>query len=184
MEINLTKLNQTSLSFDQYIILQSIYSRDRISFNQLKTYYQDNMPEILADLVKEKYIFESDNEYFAMAKTSDIFNETDIDFNEFWTIYPRLVPGRYGGKRPLRTLGNQSKMFKDCKNKYLSKVKKLSLHNRIIKIVKLEIASKKRNDELRYMPSIEVYINQQNWEKYEYLLEEDNKEEDDMNDMI
>ena len=92
---------------------------------------------------------------------------------ELFLAFPMKVDSRTGGSRPLRASNLDAKSNELPKKKYLSIIKnKPELHKHIIKVLEAEVEMRRNSSTLQFMNALEVWINQKNWEKYEYLLKE------------
>jgi hypothetical protein len=136
--------------------------------------------EYIDYLVENDYIMNQNGEFILKPKGFDLFHTTDSIWYEFMSIFPHKVPSGTGGFRPLRALDPDAKSNQKAKKKYLSIVKNnLKLHEHIMKVLSLEISYRKNHNQMMFMHNLETWLNQRDWEKFEYLLEEENY--DDVN---
>ncbi len=129
----------------------------------------ENIPEIFLDF-KEKFLslqafgyvkILNDGVEIRQAGKEFLGHSEEIDFDEFWNAFPVSTPSG----RPLRAAnkewnGTLTRDYTVCKKKYLSKVKKIHVHNVIVKTVKGRVAS----GNYEYMNNMETYINQEKWQ--------------------
>jgi len=125
-------------------------------------------------LQKEGYLLKQENNLVPTKKAKDIFEDKgEAMWYELVSIFPHKVPNGTGGYRPLRALDPDAKSNEKAKKKYLKIVKNnLSLHNHIIKVLSEEIKYRKSTTQFLFMHNLETWINQRDWEKFEFLLEE------------
>ena len=98
------------------------------------------------------------------------FNNIEL-FEKFYNTFPHTVPVDHGDPRPLRASSINTNTAKVFKTKWSRKVRSnLELQAKIIKILEAEIQWREENDTLKYMNNIDTWLNNYNWEKYEYLL--------------
>lgn len=157
--IDLDKLKKSSLFIEEYICLQLIF--------------EGHNPESFDWVGKDTIKALSDNlwikhtegeEYQLRQKGRDLFDKPNnsINFDEIWEIFP--ITTRTG--RTLRAAnkefsGKPTKDYITCRTKYLSKVKNIEIHNKIVSIIKGRIAA----NDYEYINGLEVYINKNGWEK-------------------
>tara|TARA_R110001592_G_scaffold129419_2_gene341913 strand:- start:1364 stop:1900 length:537 start_codon:yes stop_codon:yes gene_type:complete len=100
-------------------------------------------------------------------------NNFDAMFNELISIYPNRVQTS-STTRVLCAADPKAKTNLKAYKKYKLVVgKKLHVHNRIIKLLKVQL--KLQEDNLGYMQNLETWINNHTWEKYENLNENDGR---------
>lgn len=177
VKINTDVLRTCKLSLDEYFYLY-------LKYNKIPVYdYTDLIFPItgnLTTLLEYKNLIKFDLEqkdYFLTNKALVIFEEKSIDkkFEEFWSIYPIKVPNGKGSYRAIKTKDIESKQALDCKKKYISLIKKPGEHEKIIK--GLNIYLKSLRPTLQFCVGVEVFLNQQMWEKYLELDDVDILEE-------
>ena len=95
------------------------------------------------------------------------------------------ILSRSGGTRPLRPVTLEAESSKRIKKKYLTIVASdPTLHKRIISILNAEIEMRKNSNSLPYMHAMDVWLNQRDWEKYEYLLNDNEDVENEKTERI
>ena len=98
----------------------------------------------------------------------------DSMFEELISIYPSKVHSS-NGVRVLHAVDPKAKSNLKAKNRYKRVVgNKLHVHNRIIKLLKVQL--KMQEDNLGYMQNLETWINNHTWEKYENLNENEGRD--------
>ena len=162
MEINLKSFLDSKLTIVEFFILALINEGE-----QLDKYIE---PDKLVDsltlnsLVSNLWIKKTEDGWRLRSKAKKYFEQhnPDVNFDEFWDIFPITTPSG-------RILRASSKVWRNaptrdyevCKKKYLSKVKDVESHNKIISIIKARIESK----DYEYMNNMETYINQSKWQQ-------------------
>ena len=82
-------------------------------------------------------------------------------FEELKNTYPKSIKGPNGAKRVLHTdMARCRKLYKDT-------VKiDVSLHNLILKCIKLYIKDKKEGNSVEFIQALPAFLHQRNWEGY------------------
>jgi len=157
------------LSPDEYVFLYCHYHKIKLPQIRLS----------LVDLENRGLIKILERDEIALRDSAlAMFEHKDEDklWIEFFTTFPMKVPGRNGVNRPLRPANLDAKSALPTKKKYLAMIKNNpELHKSIIKILNAEIAMRKQAGELQYMHNIDTWLNQRDYEKYSYLIEEKNE---------
>lgn len=172
IEIDITLLNILGISAEEYIFLYSLYYKKDLDYN-----YPLN---IVSNLETLGYIKQLEGSEIALRQeTLDLFEgreDKESLFNEFFLSFPLKVPIENGGTRPLRPKSLDAVSVKEIKAKYLRVIgNNTKLHSHILLVLEAEINMRKKSNSLAYMAGIVPYINQRQWEKFEYLLDEDVK---------
>jgi len=102
-------------------------------------------------------------------------NKTAYSFESFWADYPIKVPASNGNYRVIKSKDLNSKQAKECQTKF----------NRLIKVpgedkkikVGLDNYLKTLRPTLQYCVGVEVFLNQQLYQRYCDLEEEPQKQE-------
>jgi hypothetical protein len=101
------------------------------------------------------------------------------DESLFWEIfgtYPIKVSNGSGGTRALRPTTHKSALTKKMKKKYEKKVKTKAVHEHIMRCLQAELWMRRKSNTLQFMQQLDVYLNQESWYNYEYLLEMSNEQ--------
>ena len=133
---------------------------------------------------KEFIKITGDKEYELRQKAIDIFEVSSPEqkWLEFLGKFPMKVPNSSGGTRALKIANPESKGNEKIKKKYINLIKNNpNLHKTIIEVLEAEIKMRRDSGQLQYMNAMEAWLNQANYDKYAYLLEEQvsNHEEED-----
>jgi len=120
-----------------------------------------------------KIIGDKDFELRQKAKELFEISSPDRKWLEFLGTFPLKVPAQGGGTRALKIASPDSKANIKIKSKYLSIIKnKPGEHERIISVLKAEMKMRVNSANMQYMNAMEAWLNQANYDKYMYLLEE------------
>lgn len=106
-------------------------------------------------------------------KSYELFhnNASEISWLKFFNTFPIKVSNERGGTRPLRPTSLDAKMSMDSKKKYLLYVgTNTILADKIQKILEAEMEMRRTSGTFPFMNNMLTWLNQRNWEKYEYLL--------------
>lgn len=164
LRINTDVLKYAGLTIDEYFLLYLYYNK-----LNLKDYSSIviSTGSLLLSLESKGFVkFADDCGDYILTKKSLILFESSVGnkFEEFWSIYPIKVPNGKGGYRAIKTKDIDSKQALECKKKYINLIKKPGEHEKIIK--GLNIYLKSLRPTLQYCVGVEVFLNQQLWEKY------------------
>jgi hypothetical protein len=170
IDIDLELLKTTGLSPDEYVALYLVFRKGY-------TYLQETRLEVnWAQLQDDGYIVDwTDSDLEVTDKYRDLFsNNFEAMFAELISVYPNRVHINTS-VRVLCAADPKAKTNDKAKLRYKNVVgKKLHLHNKIIKALKVQL--KVQEDNLGYMQNLETWINNHTWEKYENLDENDTGE--------
>ena len=170
IDIDLELLKTTGLSPNEYVALYLVFRKGY-------TYLQETRLEInWAQLQDDGYIVDwTDSDLEVTDKYRDLFsNNFEAMFAELISVYPNRVTIKTS-IRILCAADPKAKTNAKAKLRYKNVVgKKLHLHNKIIKALKVQL--KVQEDSLGYMQNLETWINNHTWEKYENLDENDTGE--------
>ena len=158
IELDLDKLQESGLFVEEYVVLQLIHSG--LNPDSFKV----SSKEIIPILEQNLRIKSVENGWELTSKALSLFQNknTDINFDEFWDAFPVTTPdGRI--LRSANKIWNNSNTrdYTVCKKKYLSKVKSLEIHNKIVSIIKARVLS----GDYKYINNLETYINQELWQR-------------------
>lgn len=175
--IDFSCLKNKGLTPDWYLLLHWKYHNNYELQEEMKMLYLDDDPNVLMHLEKNGFIkITGNNEFELRQKGKDLFlvDDETMAWLEFLGKFPMKVPARGSGTRALKVANPDSKANVKLKKKYLSIIKgKPELHKRIINVLEAEVKMRKDSGQLQYMNAMEAWLNQANYDKYEYLLEEE-----------
>jgi len=102
-------------------------------------------------------------------KAKELFVNPVNNFYRFVGTFPIKTPrGRYLSPKSLEGVAISA-----IKKKWIALFKEnKAKEDKVIEVLEAEIAWRKKGGELEYMNAIEAWLNQANYEKYEYLLED------------
>ncbi len=167
IEIDLELLKTTDLTPNEFIGLYLVFRKGY-------TYLEELNLNIDWKKLEEKGYVEIENlgTQSITEKFKSLFsNNFDLMFSELISIYPSKV-STSTGVRILHAVDPNVKSNLKAKNRYKRIVgNKLHVHNRIIKLLKVQL--KIQQDNLAYLQNLETWINNHTWEKYENLNEND-----------
>lgn len=176
--ISFSSLQDNDLCANQYIVLFCKYHSNTILPETVINTMDESKWMDLQERGFIKLLPEGD--YALRQKAVDIFECSTPNTNwlEFLGKFPLKVPARNGGTRALKVANPDSKGNDRIKKKYLSLIKNNpELHKRIVDVLEAELEMRRQSSSLQYMHNMETWLNQADYDKYSYLLEE-NKSED------
>lgn len=175
--INLKKLNEdTNLSLKQYLDLQYLYIKDNVlksDNNFIEAHGGEIDYKTISHLEDEKYIKyvveNNESKIYIREKTRILFEGSKDLFYTWLLGFPIKTPsGRYLSPKGENTVAGK-KLRKKWKKLFGSDT---LIQQRVIDILAVELKWRKDNGKIEYMHNAETWLNQGDWEKYEYLLEE------------
>ena len=164
INIDLEVLIKEDLTPDHYVFLWGLYHN--YNLNDVE-FYPNHVP------LEEKGFIKLGEDWMLRTRGKLLFEPRGLDakFIEFYHSYPYKVSNGKGGIRALRDNSTDTKAALDCKKKYLAVLeKKPNLHEVILKAMGVYV-----KNESPYLQRIEVFLNQQSWNKY-IGVEEDNED--------
>ena len=171
VEINTNILKDLGISGDDFLYLYLLHasSHELISELSLKPNLEALQTKGLIKLGEEP------QDHVVRQAFLDSFQDSfDRMWSELLSHFPLKVHGR-DGVRILRARDANAKANDKAKRKYRSIVgsNKL-LHNKIIKLLQVEMSLRKENNTLGYMRMLQTWINGHTWEQYEDISNEPN----------
>jgi len=163
LSINLDEVRNMNLSLNAYLALITLkhggvlYIIRQADLIELKA--KEWLTEIGDALVNSK-LSEKAEKYFG-----------DDLFAEFYKAFPHLVLNEFFDYRPLRNKEIDTLGAKTTRRRWnrITKGNK-ELQREIINILKEEVKWRESTGKLRFMHNIDTWLNQSDWEKYKYLL--------------
>lgn len=103
-------------------------------------------------------------------------------FDQMWSDllshFPLKVYSK-GSVRVLRAKDANAKANLKAKTKYRSVVgNNKATHDRIVRLLKVELDIRRKSDSLAYMQQLQTWVNGYTWEKYEDMTEDDPEQQD------
>lgn len=168
--MNLDCLMENNLNISEYLYLKNLTLSDQ---DKIQDIYKI-IHEIDEDKLQDKGFIKITEEGIVLRqKTIDLFNPPEL-FYKFLSTFPIKTPsGRY--LSPAGTTGiavtNLKKKWKNTfKNKH-------NLEQKAIIVLEAELKWRRQSNNLEYIHNAETWLNQADFEKYEYLVEDNNKQE-------
>jgi hypothetical protein len=179
--IPLSRLKASKLTPDQYVLLSMMYHRMFVEIAEI--FSKKKALATRNELVGSPYILSDETVKFTetilsknhVEKLLGIRSDA-INFWEFYNCYPIKVESRL-----LRASGPNSQMARKHEKKYLARVKTTKQHLEAIKAVEAYVAKKKRVGELKYLPAMEVVLNNSLWEEWLVFIQPEGNEEQEWN---
>ena len=169
LEIDLKKISELSLTLDEGVFLNVLTHYKKEEFLPLMSQFID-MLEIENSLQEKGFIKKTHDDYILLSKTINNFIQPEnFNFDDIFNLYPTSCPNG----RILRTLSVDTRNYKVCKKKYLSKVKNADKHNKIVATLTAYFENAPK-DQMNYLNNLETFINQEGWEKMETFVAQNN----------
>lgn len=188
--LDLEELSQFNITITDYVVLYLIYCKEYDKILHLVGYSNSLNNLLEAKMIVQydyQYAKDSNNEkYVSGIKVvpnrkfmNKLFKDqtSSIDFKELYLKYPEEVIGADNLKRPLRSSEINSFDFLSRKKEYLAVVKTTELHDKVVKALDAQLAlMRKSRDGLAYLPKMENWIKNCEWEKYfQYIGKQNDK---------
>lgn len=155
------------LPLEDFIILNIYNSDNSLILDTLrKRFHPKHLTAVLKVMESKDYIKILQDSVVIREKALRLFsNEDEINFDEFWDVYPAKTPnGRLLRASNKTLIGKPTRDYTVCKKKYLSAVKTLAEHNQIVRIRIAKNRYQLLNDK-NFENNLETYINQRKWEQ-------------------
>lgn len=165
--IDTDEIKEYGLTPNEYVLLHEIHlSKYIISYDEF------TFESLIAKGYLDKTTFRATEKALQlfMPKFNDHWEEL---FIEFWNTYPHIVSNRV-----LRTEKSNTKLAIECRKKF-----KKSCYNKIenakilIEALKNQIKLLQNSTSFNYFQGIEVWLNQNTWEKYVTIKTEEERTE-------
>jgi hypothetical protein len=188
IQLETENLVKEKITPNDYIILKLLFDKNYDILKQLFDISSFNSYLIgLEDRGYLKLLTEENVEWNILStqialrqKTTDLFIVKQTGFYKFWSIYPIKA-----GSRVLKTGSVDSKEAIVCKQKWDRITHKNPLlEDQIIKGLEIELQIRKRSNSLEYMQLVTTWLNQQTWEKYVHLIEEEVQESNERTESL
>lgn len=165
ISMNIQKILESNITISEYFYLRNLYVKE-----------DDKIPELfkLIDTINEDslqdrgFIKITEDEIILRQKGIDLFESKSL-FYTFLSTFPIKTPsGRY-----LSPAGIEGVIATKLKKKWDSTFKnKTNLEEKAIKVLEAEVEWRKKSGNMEFIHNAETWLNQGDYEKYEYLLED------------
>jgi len=186
--IDLKEFERSELQLEVYVLLYYLHLKDKRAVNSLKSIDSFDYSGSLLYLKNNGYVVEQeDGDVIVREKGEKVFeNNSDIDFDRFYTAYPYRVPspnnpaGRLLRSSNKEFNGRLTNEYKTARKKYLARVKTKKEDDLIYSILSAKLQKCSKND-LMYMKQIINYIEQEEWQKDYIHLDSNSSFEEKIN---
>jgi hypothetical protein len=166
LTINIDVLNENNLSVSEYIYLKALSENfDKPSMDKIL----GCIDRIEEDNLQEKGFIKITTEGNVLRdKGIKLFESGDL-FTKYMVMFPVKAPnGRYLSPRGIETVAGQS-----IKSKWQRHFKgNPAKERRALEVLDAELKWRRETNQLNYMHNAETWLNQGDYEKFEYLLED------------
>lgn len=168
--IDIQKIIDNFLSLDHFIYLNHLYLKSKDEENA-------DLLKVLSSL-DDSYL--QDMGFIKITESGNVLRSKGIElfegkglFHKFIATFPIKTPkGRY-----LSPVGTDGIVASSLKKKWTKLFKNnVALEQKAIKVLEAEIEFRLRTNAMEFMQACEAWLNGASYEKYEYLLEENEKE--------
>jgi len=165
-------LINAGISLSEYVYLKSLYENENDSkiFKVIDKIEEDSLQQ-------RGFIKITETDIVLRKKALDLFEGEDL-FLKFLNTFPIKTPGK---RRYLSPLGNSGILAEKVKKKWDSLFKnKPHLQEKAIAVLEAELQWRKETGQMEYINQIDVWLNQANYEKFDYLLKQDVNHTEDL----
>ena len=162
VEIDLVMLAREDLNINEFLTLKKAYNN--LNGTDLPFFSEEKS---INSLITKNYFKKEESGLSLTAKAIRLVADEVVKFEELFDMYPHKTPNG----RILRTLkkeyrGKPTVDFARLKNRYLKKVKNQELHEDVLNATKAMISDYTRRGSLNFLPLMETFVNQNQWERY------------------
>lgn len=171
LKLDYDTLIENNLTLSEYAYLQALYEEE----NDDRIYKV--IDRIEEDSLQERGFVKITEGKVILRKKGIILFEGDDLFLRFLNSFPIKTPsGRY--LSPLRNKGMSVDRIRKKWDKLFGKHP--ALQQKALDVLDAELAWRRSTGQMEYINNIETWLNQANYEKYEYLLEQDTGQQNDL----
>lgn len=163
VEIDLVKLVRNELNINEYLTIVKAYNN--LNGKEDIPFLSDE--NSIKSLLRNEWLTEREGGYDLTKRAIMLVGDEAVDFDELFSMYPHKTPdGRIlrCGNKEFR--GRMTADYKKLRDKYLRKVRNTEIHAIVIEGTKALLSDYKKRGSLNYLPLMETFINQNQWERY------------------
>ena len=169
ISMNITNLLNSGITVNEYLYLRNLYVKQEDKIIDLYKLIESISEDSLQN---RGFIKITDNEIVLRNKGIELFEKKDL-FYKFLSTFPIKTPsGRYLSPSKVEGLAVEK-----LKKKWDSLFKnKEDYQIKAIEVLEAEMKWRIKSRNMEYMHAMEAWLNQGDFEKYEYLLEDSKKD--------
>jgi len=170
ISVNIQNLILNNLTIDEFLYLRNLYVDKEDKITDIFKIVNNINEDLLQD---RGFIKITEDNIILRQKAIDLFESKEL-FYKFLSTFPIKTPkGRY-----LSPVNIEGIAVTKLKKKWDTLFKhKSHLEEKAIKVLEAELKWRKKENNLEFMQAMEAWLNGSNYEKYEYLLENDKKQQ-------
>jgi hypothetical protein len=154
---------------NQYSTLQKLFPVTSTLTNNLKILEYESYLKMTVDELDWTKI---STQIFLRQKTIDLFIVKKSAFLTWWNMYPTKV-GIGNNIRVLKTFDADTNLGRKCKQKFDRITNNDPIkENQLIKGLEIELEIKKKSNSMQYMQLVDVWLNQETYQKYIHLIDQ------------
>lgn len=164
ISMNIHNLQNYKLTVNEYLYLRNIYADEKDKIVDLYSIIDHINEDSLQD---RGFIKITEDSIILRQKTIELFEPKEL-FYKYLSIFPIKTPsGRY-----LSPAGIEGVAVTTLKAKWDKRFKnKDNLQEKAIRVLEAELAWRRKSNNMEYIHNAETWLNQADYEKYEYLLD-------------
>ena len=171
IKIPLGKLKEVDLTITEYLTLYNLANGFCISYKATLEDY--------TGLEKKGFVKLTSNGIFLRDKAQVLFSKGTDLFEEWLEAYPTQVQKKFGGTRALSPSSADTILGKTLRKKWDSIFKKdIEEQKKAITVLKKQVKQMEDSGDLEYMVEARRWLNEGYHEKYSYLLDEEDYNDD------
>jgi hypothetical protein len=180
IQIETENLIKEKITPNDYIILKLLFENQYSTLQKLfpvTSTLTDNLKILEYESYLKMTVDELDwtkisTQIFLRQKTIDLFIVKKSAFLTWWNMYPTKV-GIGNNVRVLKTFDADTNLGRKCKQKFDRITNNDPIkENQLIKGLEIELEIKKKSNSMQYMQLVDVWLNQETYQKYIHLIDQ------------
>jgi hypothetical protein len=166
---------------NQYSTLQKLFPITSTLIDNLKILEYESYLKMTVDELDWTKI---STQIFLRQKTIDLFIVKQSAFLTWWNMYPTKV-GIGNNVRVLKTFDADTNLGRKCKQKFDRITGNDPIkEDQLIKGLEIELEIKKKSNSMQYMQLVDVWLNQETYQKYIHLIDQPIEDTNERTDAV
>jgi len=192
IQIETENLIKEKITPNDYIILKLLFENQYSTLQKLfpvTSTLTDNLKILEYESYLKMTVDELDwtkisTQIFLRQKTIDLFIVKKSAFLTWWNMYPTKV-GIGNNVRVLKTFDADTNLGRKCKQKFDRITNNDPIkENQLIKGLEIELEIKKKSNSMQYMQLVDVWLNQETYQKYIHLIDQPIENDNERTDAV
>lgn len=192
IQIETENLIKEKITPNDYIILKLLFENQYSTLQKLfpvTSTLTDNLKILEYESYLKMTVDELDwtkisTQIFLRQKTIDLFIVKKSAFLTWWNMYPTKV-GIGNNVRVLKTFDADTNLGRKCKQKFDRITNNDPIkEDQLIKGLEIELEIKKKSNSMQYMQLVDVWLNQETYQKYIHLIDQPIENDNERTDAV